>query len=233
MTTPAQLPLIAISDSKNYWSELANWLSAFQMTVEQPMTKKLLRPITTRANSATNQSELLAITLYLVLILFLIGWKTGTGRNKSSHLKTALLCLWLGSLKTNLWVASPCRFGNSTTKYLQPWNSSFNCARLVSRFTDSGLSSFLSGRAALGSKLPTICSFSPESFIKCKFSSPLGVASWFPILGSVGLDGLCVTAWPSTYVITWLGFDREYIWPVGLNPHCWLTSLGFLKVLHK
>ena len=36
--------------------------SGFQKTVEKPTPKKLLRPITTGANSAMNQSEFLAIT---------------------------------------------------------------------------------------------------------------------------------------------------------------------------
>ena len=36
------------------------------MNVEQPITKKVLRPITTRANSATNQSQFLAITCNLL-----------------------------------------------------------------------------------------------------------------------------------------------------------------------
>ena len=34
----------------------------FQMTVEKPKPKQLLRPITTGANSAMNQSQFLAIT---------------------------------------------------------------------------------------------------------------------------------------------------------------------------
>ena len=40
---------------------LREW-SGFQMTVEKPKPKQLLRPITTGADSATNQSQVLAIT---------------------------------------------------------------------------------------------------------------------------------------------------------------------------
>ena len=60
------------------------------MTVEKPKPKQLLRPIIVGANSATYQSQLLAITcnspeereksrykVALVLVLLLIGWKTG------------------------------------------------------------------------------------------------------------------------------------------------------------
>ena len=36
--------------------------SGFQMTVEKPKPKQLLRPMTTGTNSAMNQSQLLAIT---------------------------------------------------------------------------------------------------------------------------------------------------------------------------
>ena len=36
--------------------------SGFEMTVEKPKPKQLLRPITTGANSAMNQSQFLAIT---------------------------------------------------------------------------------------------------------------------------------------------------------------------------
>ena len=39
--------------------------SGFQMTVEKPKPKQLLRPITTRNNSAMNQSQFLAITCNL------------------------------------------------------------------------------------------------------------------------------------------------------------------------
>ena len=64
------------------------------MTVEKPVPKQLLRPITTGANSAMDQSEFLAITcnllkarknraykvrLVLVLVLLLIDWKTSAG----------------------------------------------------------------------------------------------------------------------------------------------------------
>ena len=37
-------------------------LSGFQLTVEKPKPKQLLRPITTGTNSSINQSQLLAIT---------------------------------------------------------------------------------------------------------------------------------------------------------------------------
>ena len=37
-------------------------ISGFQMTVEKPKPKQLLRPITTGADSATNQSQFLEIT---------------------------------------------------------------------------------------------------------------------------------------------------------------------------
>ena len=60
------------------------------MTVEKPIPKQLLRPITTGADSAMNPSQLLAITcnslkarenraymVRLLLVLLLIGWKTG------------------------------------------------------------------------------------------------------------------------------------------------------------
>ena len=60
------------------------------MTVEKPKPKQLLRPITTGAGSAMNQSQFVAITwnslearenhayvVGLVLGLFLIDWKTG------------------------------------------------------------------------------------------------------------------------------------------------------------
>ena len=60
--------------------------SGFQMTVEKPKPKQLLRPITTRTKSAMNQSQFLAVTCYLlearenhaykvrlVLFLLLIG----------------------------------------------------------------------------------------------------------------------------------------------------------------
>ena len=54
------------------------------MTVEKPKPKQLLRPITTGANSAMNQSEFLAVTrskrgknhaymVRLVFVLLLIG----------------------------------------------------------------------------------------------------------------------------------------------------------------
>ena len=59
------------------------------MTVEKLVPKLLVRPITSKANSAMNQSEFLAITctlliarenyaykLRLVLVLLLIGWKS-------------------------------------------------------------------------------------------------------------------------------------------------------------
>ena len=89
------------------------------MTVEKPKAKQLLRPITTGTNSAMNQSHFLAITcnyggskrgknhaykVGLVLVLLVIGWKTGaslkpiTKRSNRYHviafdsrLKTALL----------------------------------------------------------------------------------------------------------------------------------------------
>ena len=57
------------------------------MTVEKPNPKQLLRPITTGAGSAMNQSQFLANTCnslkarenhaYRVLILLLVGGKTG------------------------------------------------------------------------------------------------------------------------------------------------------------
>ena len=40
--------------------------SSFQLTVEKPKPKQLLRPITTGTNSAMNQSQLLAITCNLL-----------------------------------------------------------------------------------------------------------------------------------------------------------------------
>ena len=40
--------------------------SSFQMTVEKPKPKQLLRPITTGANSAMNQSQYLAISCNLL-----------------------------------------------------------------------------------------------------------------------------------------------------------------------
>ena len=60
------------------------------MTVEKPNPKQLLRPITTGAGSAMNQSQFLAIScnslkarenhaymVRMVLILLLVGGKTG------------------------------------------------------------------------------------------------------------------------------------------------------------
>ena len=63
------------------------------MTVDKPKPKQLLRPITTEANSAMNQSQFLAITCNSLEAReksrvhgaigfgfgfgFLIGWKTG------------------------------------------------------------------------------------------------------------------------------------------------------------
>ena len=41
---------------------LCDCFGCFQMTVEKPIPKQLLRPITTGANSAMNQSEFLVIT---------------------------------------------------------------------------------------------------------------------------------------------------------------------------
>ena len=41
---------------------VASWLSGFQMNVEKPKPKQLLRPITSGADSAMNQSEFLVIT---------------------------------------------------------------------------------------------------------------------------------------------------------------------------
>ena len=62
--------------------------SAFQMTVEKPIPKLLLRPITTGEDSAMDQSEFLAITrtyskrgknraykVQLVLVLVFFDWK--------------------------------------------------------------------------------------------------------------------------------------------------------------
>ena len=102
------------------------------------ITKQLLWPITTWANSAMNQSQFLAITFHcskrgknhayimrLVLVLLLIGWKTGASffelitkcgnRNHvitlDNHLKTALsnqklICSvtkWISVLPRSTW----------------------------------------------------------------------------------------------------------------------------------
>ena len=110
-----------------YFSIIWTWLlkdywSGFQMTVEKPKPKQLLRPITTGTNIAMNQSEFVAIIpvtrskrgknhaymVRLVLVLLLIGWTTGpnllsqslsiANRNHvitfDSHLKTALKLWW-------------------------------------------------------------------------------------------------------------------------------------------
>ena len=44
----------------------SHFLSGFQRTVEKPKPKQLLRPITTEANSAMNQSQFLAISCYSI-----------------------------------------------------------------------------------------------------------------------------------------------------------------------
>ena len=46
--------------SKELFARVSPRVAGFQMTVEKPQPKELLRPITTGANSAMNQSEFLA-----------------------------------------------------------------------------------------------------------------------------------------------------------------------------
>ena len=84
------------------------------MTVEKPKPKQLLRPITTGAGSAMNQSQFLAIICKtcskrgknhaymtrLVLVLLLIGWKTGTSL-LSQSLSVAIAISQL--LSTVIW----------------------------------------------------------------------------------------------------------------------------------
>jgi len=64
--------------------------SGFQMTVEKNNIKQLLRPITTGANSAMNQSEnqseksrVQEVIGWTVLLL--IGWKTDRGFFLANH----------------------------------------------------------------------------------------------------------------------------------------------------
>ena len=47
--------------TKRFESKFSSLLDGFQMTVEKPKPKQLLRPITTGAGSAMNQSQFLAI----------------------------------------------------------------------------------------------------------------------------------------------------------------------------
>ena len=83
------------------------------MTVEKPKPKQLLRSITTGANSAMSQSQFLAITcnslkgrknhaymVRLVLVLLLIGWKTGASL-LSQSLSVAIAITRL--LSTVIW----------------------------------------------------------------------------------------------------------------------------------
>ena len=83
------------------------------MTVEKPKPKQLLRPITTEADSAMNQSQFLAITCNLLearenhaymvrlgLVLRLIGWKTGASL-LSQSLSVAIAITEL--LSTVIW----------------------------------------------------------------------------------------------------------------------------------
>ena len=57
------------------------------MTVEKPAPKQFLRPITTRANSAVNQSEFLAITcnFHKVREKLLVQIAIGFGFGFASH----------------------------------------------------------------------------------------------------------------------------------------------------
>ena len=83
------------------------------MTVEKPKPKQLLRPITTGADSTTNQSQFLEITCNtlkareksrvhgaIALVLLLIGWKTGASL-LNQLLSVAIAITWL--LSTVIW----------------------------------------------------------------------------------------------------------------------------------
>ena len=53
--------------SKELFARVSPRVAGFQMTVEKPQPKELLRPITTGANSAMNQSEFSGITCNLLI----------------------------------------------------------------------------------------------------------------------------------------------------------------------
>ena len=54
--------MFGLSQTGKLHANIIRFKSGFQMTVEKPRPKQLLRPITTGAGSATNQSQFLAIT---------------------------------------------------------------------------------------------------------------------------------------------------------------------------
>ena len=56
-----QADKVQSSRARDYEVEVLS-RAVFQMTIEKPKPKQLLRPITTRADSAMNQSQFLAIT---------------------------------------------------------------------------------------------------------------------------------------------------------------------------
>ena len=90
----------------NLFDTKFSWLERFS-SVEKPKPKQLLRPITTRTNRAVNQSQFLAITGNtlearkksrvrgrLVLVLLLIGWKTGASLLSQSLSVAIAITAW-------------------------------------------------------------------------------------------------------------------------------------------